>query len=131
MDSTLASASSVGANSTLVPPYEGSTLGGGVAGSIGNGAATGTGLSMTLDGSGNSSSLQQTSVQSSSQAFKKKKIKGGLTLVYDAEQTLENDDGESVTVIKSMEEHRSVCARYSKVMSICFERRRREIQLQQ
>jgi len=138
MDSTLASASSVGTNSTLLPSSSGggSNIAGGAGLGVGGGA--GIGLSMTLDGSGtkqlgtsstSSSSMQQTLVQP--QAFKKKKIKNGLTLVYDAEQMVEKDDGETTIVIKSMEEHRSVCARYSKVMGVCWEKRRKEIQLRQ
>lgn len=87
-----------------------------------NGIGTGTGLSMTLDGTSTSSTKQPT------HAFTRKEIKGGLFLVYDAEQTVQNDDGEIVTVMKAMEEHRSVCDRYSNVMTACWERRKRELQ---
>ena len=113
MDSTLASASSVGNNNTLIPKNTSSTIGGG------------TGVSLSLD---KQQHQQPSSLSQDSQVFKKKKIKDGLTLVYDAEQEVQGEGGEMKVVIRSMEERRSVSARYSKVMNICWEKRLRELQ---
>ena len=47
--------------------------------------------------------------------------------MYDAEQEVEGKGGEMKVLIRSMEERRSVSARYSNVMNICWEKRRREL----
>ena len=114
MDRTLASASSVGTNNTLIPNNTATSV------------SNGTGVSLSLD----KNPQQQSSISSShdSQVFKKKKIKDGLTLVYDAEQEVEGNDGETKVLIRSMEERRSVSARYSKITKICLEKRRMELQ---
>lgn len=122
MASTLASASSVGNNNTLLPPSINSTNT--------NVTSSTTSISATTIGT-EQRPQQPLSISSStlSQVFKKKKIKDGLTLVYDAEQIEESANGEKVIIVRSMEERRSVCARYSKVMSLCWEKRRKELQI--
>lgn len=136
MDSTLASASSVGVGNTLLNPTSANTT-------ISN-----TGRSNNYNGAALSLSLEKDPKQKptiyANQEFKKKKIKGGLTLIYDAEQEIveeddhgnedaeENGNGkkQSVIIVRSMEERRSVSARYSKVMNSFWEKRKMEVQKQ-
>ena len=126
MDSTLASASSVGANVTVMNTITGT-------GTSSNHATitASSGLTLNLDKHHHHQSAMSnmaSALSSSSQVFKKKKIKGGLTLVYDAEQEGNaGGSGGGETIIRSMEERRSLHARYSKVMNTCWEKRRREL----
>lgn len=95
--------------------------------------STGGGLSLSLEK--DPQQQQSTSLSLSSQNFKKKKIKGGLTLIYDAEQEIEEshhgDEKKTVVIVRSMEERRSVSARYGKVMDSFWEKRKRELSGQQ
>ncbi len=126
MDSTLASASSVGMNNTLNPSKTSNM----------NKNASGGSLSLSLGGGSSSSGKDpQPSSSSSNQEFKKKTIKGGLTLIYDDEQEIEemndNEEKTTVTLERSMEERRSVSVRYSKIMISFWEKRKMELKQRQ
>ena len=125
MDATLASASSVSGISTNHNNMNHN--GTGVVGGNHNIIDGKKNITLSLENQNQHSSSLTSGI---TPIFKKKTIKDGLMLIYDAEQEIidESGSGEKKIVIRSMEEQRSISDRYSKVMSLCWEKRRNDLQ---